>query len=108
MSRELLSDDTEHFNQTAEATLAALTLHITDFVHKGTLDSRCAAKLIKRLKKEAELVLENGNSTKNGRNDLKKAFRSADTELCAHDAKLLVAANAALRVAESAPDKTKE
>jgi hypothetical protein len=105
MSRQFLSDEVEPLNQTSEATLAALTLQIDEFVRGGTLDSRCAAKLIKRLKKESEFVAENGNSTKSGRNELKKAFRVVDITLREHDANLLVAANAALRVADRATSK---
>lgn len=102
MSKEpLLSEDSENLNQTSEATLAALTTQITEFVRQSTLDSRCAAKLIKRLKKEAEVIVVNGNSSKTERNRLNKAFSAADSQLREHDANLLVAAVAKLRDAEA-------
>jgi hypothetical protein len=103
MSKRPSSDELENLNQTTEATLAALTLQISAFVHNGTLDSRCAAKLIKRLRKEADLVFVNGNSTEEGRHELHKALNAVDASLREHDAMLLVAAHAALRVAEDAP-----
>lgn len=103
MSKRPSSDESENLNQTTEATLAALTLQISAFVHNGTLDSRCAAKLIKRLRKEADLVFVNGNSTEDGRRELHKSLNAVDASLRDHDAMLLVAAHAALRVAEEVP-----
>jgi hypothetical protein len=97
MSRKSLSDDVGDANETTEATLAALTMQISRFVVEGTLDSRVAAKLVKRLKKEAEAVVESGKTTKTGANELRRAFVSVDAALRDHDAKLLVTANAALR-----------
>jgi hypothetical protein len=84
-------------SETTEATLTALTVQIGGFVHEGTLDSRCAAKLVKRLKKEAEAIAESDRATKPGQKELKKAFDAVDAALRDHDAKLLVTANAALR-----------
>src|SRR5215470_8076752 len=84
-------------NETAATTLAALAAQIDTFVRAGTLDSRCAARLVKRLKKEAEAIAENGDPTKQ---ILKHAFTDVDATLRNHDAGLLVRANAALRAAE--------
>ncbi|TKC87819.1 hypothetical protein FAZ69_16220 [Trinickia terrae] len=103
MSKRSSKDELELLNQTTEATLAALTLQISAFVHNGTLDSRCAAKLIKRLRQEADLVFDGGNSTEEGRHELAKALDAVDASLREHDAGLLVAAHAALRVTEETP-----
>jgi hypothetical protein len=73
-----------------------------EFVSGGTLDSRCAARLVKRLKKEAEAVAESGKSTKTGQKELKKAFGAVDAALCDHGARLLVTACAALRTTDEA------
>jgi hypothetical protein len=77
-----------------------LTTQINEFVQKGTLDSRCAAKLAKRLKKEADAISESGKATQSGRQQLKKAFDALDAALLEHDARLLVMANAALRASD--------
>ena len=69
---------------------------------EGTLDSRFAAKLTKRLKKEAEAISETGKATKAGQRELDKAFDMLDTALRDHDARLLVTANAELRVTDNA------
>ena len=58
MGKKSSSDDVGGSNETTEATLAALTMQISKFVSEGTLDSRFAANLVKRLKKEAEAVAE--------------------------------------------------
>jgi hypothetical protein len=100
MSKKSSSDDVGDSNETTEATLAALTMQINEFVSEGTLDSRCAAKLVRRLKKEAEAVAESGKATKTGQKELKKAFGAVDAALCDHDARLLVTANAALRTTD--------
>ncbi|QKM55014.1 hypothetical protein [Burkholderia glumae] len=94
--------DIENLNVTTEATLVALAEQITGFVAAGTLDSRCAAKFVKRLKKEGEVVAEGKNSTASGRKSLKKALDALDVVLREHDAKLLVEANAALRAKDTA------
>ncbi|CAE6970128.1 hypothetical protein [Paraburkholderia domus] len=100
MSKKSSSDNVGDSNETTEATLTALTMQINEFVSGGTLDSRCAAKLVKRLKKEADAVAESGKATKTGQKELKKAFGAVDAALCDHDAKLLVTANAALRTTD--------
>lgn len=100
MSKKSSSDDVGDSNETTEATLAALTMQINEFVSGGTLDSRCAANLVKRLKKEAEAVAESGKATKTGQKELKRAFGAVDAALSDHDAGLLVAANAALRTTD--------
>jgi hypothetical protein len=88
-------------NQSSEATLSALVDQINNFVQNDVLDSRCAAKLIKRLRNEAEVIRDNGNSTKSGRSELNKSIEAAQETLREHDAGLLVAANAALRVQDA-------
>lgn len=102
MSKKSRSDDISDSNETSEETLAALAIQISTFVHEGTLDSRCAAKLVKRLKKEAEIISESGKTTKSGQKVLKTALDAVDAELRNHDAWLLVAANAALRSSDDA------
>ncbi|MBT2794304.1 hypothetical protein [Paraburkholderia strydomiana] len=54
MGKKLLSDDDGASNETTEQALTALTIQIKEFVQNRSLDSRCAAKLVKRLKKEAD------------------------------------------------------
>ncbi|MGF6902177.1 hypothetical protein [Paraburkholderia sp. GAS348] len=109
MSKKSISDDSGDLNETSEATLAALTTQISEFVHEGTLDSRCAAKLVKRLKKEAEAILECSKAAKTGQEELKKAFDAVDAALRNHDAGLLVTANAVLRSTDDlAGDKRPE
>lgn len=90
-------------NHRAEATLVTLTIQICGLLHEGALDSRCAAKLVRRLRKEAEIVSEAGRITKSGQKDLLHAFNAVDVVLHSHDAGLLVAANAALRSTAGAP-----
>lgn len=92
----------EHIDptDTTEATLLALTMQIKEFVQEGTLDSRFAAKLAKRLKKEAETVFDGGKTTKPAQKELTKAFDVLDATLRAHEAKLLVSANASLRTSD--------
>ena len=102
MSQIFSSDETENLNQSTEASVTALAVQINAFVDDGTLDSRCAARLMKRLKKEAGLIVDNGGSTRTGRKELEEAFHAVDASLREHDAKLLVAAIAALRVSDSA------
>lgn len=99
---EYSADHIGNSNETSEATLTALVLTVSEFVHEGTLDSRCAAKLAKRLKKEAEAISGSGNATKPGQKQLLKAFDVIDAALRDHDAGLLVTANAALRSTEDA------
>jgi hypothetical protein len=104
MSKKPESDETINLNESTEATLTTLTTQINAFVHDGTLDSRCAAKLVKRLKREADLISGNGKSTKPGRKKLNIAFVEIETTIRDHDAGLLVIANAALRAADDAVD----
>jgi hypothetical protein len=92
--------DSKETCETCEAALAVLTTQINELVLEGKLDSRCAAKLAKRLKKEADAISESGNATKPGREQLKKAFNAIDTTLLDHDARLLVTTNAALRASD--------
>ncbi|MFM0339829.1 hypothetical protein [Paraburkholderia fungorum] len=83
--------------QSTEIALTQIALHIQTLVVDQTLDSRCAAKLIKRLKKEGENVARSGGGTKGDRKTLLKTFDSFDIALLEQNATLLVAANAALR-----------
>jgi hypothetical protein len=101
MSKRPITGDSENFNQTTESTLVALTVHINKFVNNRTLDSRCAARLIERLRREARIIADNGHSTWTGTRELEKALSALDVALRAYDASLLVAANAALRTADS-------
>jgi hypothetical protein len=98
MKERPLLDADERLNQSTEPTLSALIGQINGFVQNAVLDSRCATKLVKRLKNEAEVIRGSGNSTKSGRRELKEAFDEVEATLREHDAGLLVAANAALRV----------
>jgi hypothetical protein len=102
MSKRSIETEAENLNVTTEATLMALIEQVANFVAAGTLDSRCAAKLGKRLRKESEVVVETQGLTKSSRNAINKAFGTLDDALRAHDAKLLVAAQAALREADAA------
>ncbi|MGT2477716.1 hypothetical protein [Paraburkholderia terrae] len=88
-------------NCPTEATLIAVE-QVTSFVAAGALDSRCAAKIVKRLRKESEIVADAQSSTDPGRRAIKKAFDALDAGLRDCDAKLLVAAQAALREADAA------
>jgi hypothetical protein len=97
MSKKPVSDDDGNANETTEQALIVLTAQIKDLVQHGSLDSRLAAKLLKRLKKEALIVAAGDKTTKTGQKDLSKAFDAADTALRDHEAALLVTANAALR-----------
>jgi hypothetical protein len=106
MSKKSSSSHVVDSNETTAATLTALTMQIHGFVLERTLDSRFAAKLVKRLKKEAEAISEAGNSTKPDLKALKKAFDTLDEALREHDASLLVTANAALRASDEMSDDT--
>lgn len=97
MGKKSLSVDASDSNETTEKALTALTIQIKEFVQNSSLDSRFAAKLVRRLKKEADAIFEGGNATKTGQKELKNAFDAVDAVLRDHDAALLVTANAALR-----------
>ncbi|CAE6824635.1 hypothetical protein [Paraburkholderia haematera] len=104
MSKKSSSTPTRDRNETTPATLTALTTQINGFLHEGTLDSRFAAKLVKRMKKEADAISEADDATKSDWKKLKKAFDTVDAALREHDASLLVTANAALRASDDLPD----
>ena len=55
MKERPLLDADERLNQSTEPTLSALIGQINGFVQNAVLDSRCATKLVKRLKNEAEV-----------------------------------------------------
>lgn len=107
MSKKSISNDASDSNETTEPALMALTTQIKEFVQNRSLDSRFAAKLVKRLKKEADAISHGSNATKPGQKELKKAFDAVDAVLRDHDAALLVTANAALREADSATGSKK-
>jgi hypothetical protein len=107
MSKRSFSDDASDSNETTEQALVALTIQIKGFVQNRSLDSRFAAKLVRRLKKEADAILEGGNATKPGQKELKNAFDAVDVVLRDHDAALLVTANAALRETDNATSSKK-
>jgi len=104
MSNKPESDEIINLNESTEAALTTLTTQINAFVHDGTLDSRCAAKLVKRLKREADLISESGKSSKPERKKLNIAFAEIESTMRDHDAGLLVTANAALRAADGTVD----
>ncbi|WNC95006.1 hypothetical protein RI103_34570 [Paraburkholderia sp. FT54] len=104
MGKKSESDEAINLNESTEATLTTLTTQINAFVREGTLDSRCAAKLVKRLKREADMISESGKSSKPERKKLNIAFVEIEAALRDHDAGLLVIANAALRAADDAVD----
>jgi hypothetical protein len=106
MSKKSASNPAVESNDTTATALTALATQINAFVHEGTLDSRFAAKLVKRLKKEAEAISETGHATKSDWKELKKAFDAVDAALRKHDASLLVTANAALRASDDTPEAT--
>jgi hypothetical protein len=107
MSKRSFSDDASDSNETTEQALVALTIQVKELVQDGSLDSRFAGKLVKRLKKEADAITEGGNATKLGQKELKKAFDTADAVLRDHDAALLVTANAALRETDNTTSSKK-
>jgi len=107
ISKKSASNKADESNETTAATLTALATQINEFLHQGTLDSRFAAKLVKRLKKEAEAISEADNATKSDWRELKKAFDAVDTALHEHDAGLHVTANAALRASDYVADITR-
>ena len=58
MSKRSTKSQVENLNVTSEGALVALIEQVTNFVAAGTLDSRCAAKLGKRLRNESEIVID--------------------------------------------------
>jgi hypothetical protein len=88
MKERLRLDTDERLNQSTEATLSALMGQINGFVQSAVLDSRCAAKLVRRLKNQAEVIRGTENSTKSGRRELKEAFDEVEATLREHDAAL--------------------
>ena len=93
-------------NKTADTTLVALTIQICGFVYEGTLNSRCATKLVRRLRKEADTIAEAGRMTKSGQRELIQAFDAVEMVLRTDDTGLLVAANAELRSRAGTPPTT--
>lgn len=100
MSKKTENSDKGDATETTATTLAALATYVSEFVTNGSLDSRFAAKLVKRLQKEAKAVSEDGNTTKLAQRELQEAFEAVDAAIRGHNAKLLVAANASLRTAD--------
>ena len=93
--------------QTTWSALVALASHIKNLATDQTLDSRCASKLFKRLKKEVDAVEKRSSGTKAGREKLLKKFEDLDATLCDQGATLLMVANASLR-ANDASDAARE
>ncbi|RQN40803.1 hypothetical protein [Paraburkholderia tropica] len=87
--------------QTTTATLESLLTQITEFVQAGTLDSRCAAKLGRRLRKEAEAIESDGRASQSELDTLKQASEKLDASLNRRNGKLLVEAYEALRDSDS-------
>ena len=83
--------------QSTEAALADLASHIQRLVSDQALDSRCAAKFGKRLRKEGDTVTTAGIGSEADRVALLRALDSLDAALFDQNAVLLVAANATLR-----------
>jgi hypothetical protein len=83
--------------QSTEAALADLASHIQRLVSDEVLDSRCAAKLVKRLRKEGVTVSTAGTGSEADREALIRALDALETALFDQNAVLLVAANATLR-----------
>ena len=75
--------------QTTHSALVALASHIQTLVADQSLDSRCAAKLVKRLKKEAETVEDTSGESKASRKKLTETFDALDTALFEQGATLL-------------------
>jgi len=96
------SDVSNDTTQTSESALSEMASHIRTLVIDHLLDSRCAAKLVKRLRKESDAVTKCSGGTKSGRKSLLKTFESVDKTLRQEDAALLVAANASLRAVDDA------
>jgi hypothetical protein len=90
--------------RTAESALGELLTHIKDLVEHELLDSRCATKLVRRIKKEYVLISQSGKLTKTGDRLLQDAFEATDAALNAENARLLVEANAVLRAKDNARD----
>jgi hypothetical protein len=86
--------------QSTDVALAGLARHIQKLVFDQVLDSRCAAKFVKRLKKEGEAVAKSDGGSKADRKLLLDTFESLDAALFEQNATLLVAANASLRETE--------
>ncbi|KXU91166.1 hypothetical protein CI15_00850 [Paraburkholderia monticola] len=83
--------------RSTQVALVALASHIQTLVADGSLDGRCAAKLVKCLRKEAVAVEDSSSGTRAERKMLLKTFDALDTALFEQGAAMLVAANAALR-----------
>ncbi|MGF6288697.1 hypothetical protein [Paraburkholderia youngii] len=85
----------------SDVAVAALVTAIEVSVLDGTLDSRCAASLICRLKGEATHMIESGYSTPAGRSEMERAFGAVEAALLRHDAHRFVATYAALRTGDA-------
>ena len=99
---KMKSDVSNGTTQTSESALSDVAIHIKTLVIDHLLDSRCAAKLVKRLRKESDAVTKDSGGTKAGRKTLLKTFEAVDKALRQQDAALLVAANASLRADDGA------
>jgi hypothetical protein len=102
MMARMKSDASNGTTQTSELALSEMASHIKTLVIDHLLDSRCAAKLVRRLRKESDAVTKRRGGTRAGRKSLLKTFDAVDKALRQEDAALLVAANAALRADDDA------
>lgn len=97
MSKKSSSNKVDQSTQTTAPALVAILTQIAEFVEDNTLDSRCALRLVKRLRNEADSISKNTNATESAHKSLEEAFEIVDTALHRCDGRLLVKANAALR-----------
>ncbi|TDG02132.1 hypothetical protein E1N52_41310 [Paraburkholderia guartelaensis] len=95
------SVDNNSADGSSDVAVAALVTAIEGSVLDGTLDSRCAASLICRLKGEAAHIVESGYSTPAGRSEMERAFGAVEAALLRHDAHRFVATYAALRAGDA-------
>lgn len=97
MSKKSSLNKVDQSTQTTAPALVAMLTQIAEFVEDNTLDSRCASRLVKRLRNEADNISKNANATGSVHKALEEAFEIVDIALHRCDARLLVKANAALR-----------
>ncbi|NUX55689.1 hypothetical protein [Paraburkholderia youngii] len=93
--------DNSSADGSSDVAVATLVTAIEVSVLDGTLDSRCAASLICRLKGEATRIIESGYSTPEGRSEMERAFGAVEAALLRHDAHRFVATYAALRTGDA-------
>jgi hypothetical protein len=97
MSKETGRDQLGKSHETSVEALTVLTRQVCNLLKAQHLDNRLAAKLLKQLRKEADVICKADRSERSELLELADEFHSVDAALRAHDASLLVAAQAALR-----------